>query len=219
MTKQIIFILIVSLLFIGGDCKNDDNPIIPESKIPAFYGSITDQNGNVLSDVSVYYTFMTRSLAKSSNTLSTISIPFSLTDTSDVILSIFKLGSKDTLAIPLNGRRPPGNYSIGYETTKLSNGIYTFYLKINQTTTRIDFVHQTYDYSLLFKTSPTAISSVNGQFILSYDSLGVTRKFGNTKIITDSIDLILVKQGYQILNTGFKIDSTKAIEYTFKLSK
>lgn len=219
MTKHIIFILIVSLLFIGGDCKNDDNPITPNSKSPSFYGIITDQNGNSLSDISVYCNFMWRTLTKSSNAMSTITIPFNLSDTSDVILSLFKLGSKDTLAILLKGRRPPGNYSIGYETTKLQNGLYTFYLMINQSNTRIDVAHQTYDYSVLFNTTPTTISSSDGQFILSFDSLGATRKFGNSKIITDSVDIILFKQGYQVLKTGFRIDSTKAIEYTFKLVK
>jgi hypothetical protein len=218
MKNQTILTIVFSFFFIGWHCGGDDNPITPTAKWPGFYGTVKDQNGTIISDVNVYYNFMCRSLAKSSNPNGTFLIQFSLPESSYVSLNLFKLGSRDTMAKIIDGYRSAGTYSVGYDFSNLPNAIYTFYLITKYSFSRIDYIHQAYDYNVLFNTTPITKSRYNGTFELRYDSLGVNRNFGS-KYVTDSIDIILYKQGYQVLKTGFRMDSTKAIENIFVLSK
>lgn len=218
MKHHLILTIIISFFFIGWNCGGYDHPATPTVQSPGFYGTVKDQNGAVISNVNVYYNFYCRSFAKSSDPKGTFVIQFSLSESSHVSLTLFKLGAKDTTANIIDGYRSVGEHSVGYDLSHLPNAIYTFYLITSQTYSRIDYIHQAYDYNVLFNTGPLTTTRTNGTFTLRYDSLGVNRSFGS-RYVTDSIDIILYKPGYQVLKTGFTMDSTRAANHTFVLSK
>jgi hypothetical protein len=218
-TSRLIFVAISSTLFLRADCRHGA-PVEPDPLPPAFYGTVLDKDSKPVPDLKVFYTFHVASLAKrvaQAHPQSTILIPVVLAQSAFVEITLSKLGCVDTFATVFRDSLQSGHYSIAHDVSRFPNGLYYLDIRLNGQGNRQVIVLQTFDYDQLFKTPPVAMTNSSGQFVISYDSIGVKRSFGSPYHI-DSIDVIIQTPGWISPVRGFHLDSTKAIQFTFTLS-
>ncbi|MBA4319457.1 MAG: hypothetical protein C0412_13735 [Flavobacterium sp.] len=211
--RKILLLTTASLIFFN--CKGIVDP--PE-KDAAVYGTVTDQNDNILSGVNVHYIFNLGIDVELRNA----SISYSVPSNQLITMQIYNMNNIE-IAKPVDKvNQLPGNYTVFFDGNNLTNGLYRYKISGQSFNTEGIFSLLTNDINKLVATTPLLISDNSGEFKISYKNLGIGKYFGsqngqNQLVISDSIRFVLHKTGYQDLISSVKLDTTKVFEKTFKM--
>lgn len=212
--------LIVLLIFTGvlTGCK-DTIVEPPDDRKPAFYGKVVDQNDNLLANVSIHYIYYLGEDVELRNAVIFYSVPTS----QNVVVRIYDIFDKQ-IAKPIDSYLNAGQYMFNFDGDSLTNGIYRYKISGSTISTEGVFPIVTYDTGKLITTQALTTSDNNGKFSISHSIFGVGRKFQMQQIqkeftVADSVKFVLHKDGYQDIIKSVKLDTTKVIDQTFKMTK
>jgi hypothetical protein len=204
--KHIIGPMIFILLFLFCDQNSTD---IETSQVGVKI-IVTDENKNPLSSVDCHYIFYLSDKSIIRN--SAISLSLTVNDTGS--LSISHVLINDKIEIFQDKNLLIGNHMfiVNSSKYKLTNGIYQYELKLKNKTIlgNLPFVYDIVD--TLISYPPLVRSDNNGEIFLPYDVFHLGENFGSTeytRLISDSIDIVLYKEGYNPLRKSVVLSSTK----------
>jgi hypothetical protein len=98
-----------------------------------------------------------------------------------------------------------------------TNGVYSYTIVVEDTTESGMFPIWDDDTARLQQKPPLVFSGGNGEFFLGVSTLGICRTF-NGETISDSVSIVLVKEGYTTLVEGVRLRSSQIVDGTFTLS-
>jgi len=213
---KIIILLILTTVIPG--CK-DDIVDPPDDRKPAFYGKVVDQNDNLLANVSVHYIYYLGSDVELRNAVISYSVPSS----QNVVVQIYDAYNKP-VAKPIDSYLNAGQYMVNFNGNDLTNGIYRYVISGQTIYTEGSFPLITYDTGKLITTPALITSDSKGEFAISHSLFGVGKKFqmqeiARELIVADSVKFVLHKDGYMDAIKSIKLDTTKVIDQTFKMTK
>jgi hypothetical protein len=217
--KYLILCLVLLIICVGGCGENSsgggDQPL-------ALSLQVTDLDGNPLAEVNFHYIFYVGYDVVIRNT----SIEFALPTTDTVTLRIYDPFKRLITTLIDHRRLPAGMHMILYGADTLTNGIYEYRLIRPDTATTGKFMVRTDDPALLKSLPALAQTNQKGNLTLNYSTLGIGEKFtltGNTVVpiqmtVSDSITILLFKQGYEDYSAGLKLNTVTTTEKTIALS-
>jgi hypothetical protein len=215
--SQITILVSLAVVFSNG-CK--DGPVDVHEKQPAFYAKVVDSNNNSIAEVGIHYIFYVGTDVVSRNLL----LQYVLQSPDSVTLKISD-SFGNVVATPLNKQyQPAGTHAYNYNASTITNGVYSCSVTGASINQEMKLFVRTDDVSQLKITNPFTKTDASGNIQISYSTFGIGEHFtyqtGGTQLqltIADSIQVILVKQGYKDFAQNIKLDTTKAFETTFQL--
>jgi hypothetical protein len=216
---QIIVLIIFAATVLNG-CR--DNPVGVRDVGPLFYATVVDANNRPIADVGMHYVFYGVGATESRNLM----IRFSLQSTDTITVTIFDPFGKEISRLYHNKPSQPGSYIYFYDAGTLTNGIYTFSIvgaTINQ---QIRMFVLTEEFLKLTTTRPLTKTDAVGKIRIAYSILGIGEQFAYYNgsnyvpyVISDSITVVLVKEGYKDYVQTIKLDTINGFEVRFVLEK
>jgi hypothetical protein len=214
MMRNLICLTILILLFFS--CDRNFTGI--ESTKPGVKIIVKDENGNPLSSVNccyIYY-FSDQSIVRNP------AISFSLTENDTTSLFINHPLMDNRTIIFQDKAFPRGNHSVIINSSQyqLTNGIYQYELILKNTTIS-GYLPVVYDVvDTLIQYPPLIRSGNDGEIFLPYKIFHVGENFGsenNQRLITDSINIILYKNGYATQIKPVLLNSDKSVDLNIKM--
>lgn len=234
MNNKKIFPLIAFIVigFTVFSCS-DDGPTAPSDSNKILYGKVIDQQGNPVSGVNVHFipSLIDTGLQKRSllePTPSTV-IKFSIPEQSYVTLVLLRHSSRDTISYLINNELlNAGNYAVDANTESLTNGVYDYVLKYGTSIIEKSFLVLKTPEELV-STIPLVVTDSEGKFQLNYNDFGIGSVFGFSseaspeilyyKEISDTIQILLMKDNFNNYLETVLIDTTKTLNKSFIITK
>ncbi len=217
-----VCILLLALLALN--CHKD-NPFEGGYEPVAFKGSVVDTSGNPISGVGVHYLFSTYSKRElnTSNTQPATIIKFTIPDSGYVRVKILRWYSRDSIDTVVDGPYKAGTYTIDISSLKLTNGVYIYQVVTAYTFTERAFLVSYDAIQDLYSKTPLTQSASDGKFSIPLGvfavNMPVVSANSDTTYISNNIQMVLYKEGYQTLTKPISIDLTKDNTQTFVLVK
>lgn len=212
-------------------CKKNDNVVGPVESDPALYGKVIDEQGNPVAGVKVHYIPMlvNLNLAKSALLPPSTTIQFSIPKATKVTLVILRHGTQDTLLyIYKDEVMDSGVHGVNINGDKLTNGVYDYVIKFDSTLLVRKFLMLQKPEALI-NTIPLTTTDNEGKFKLTYLQLGIGEVFETSslsdplviykKVLSDSLQIFLVKDGYGNYLEGITIDTNSTSIKNFTIKK
>jgi hypothetical protein len=231
-TVRGMVILIAAFALLQLSCNKGGGPVAPDTSGNTLSGIVRDSDGNPLENVGVHYVFTTssiRPLSKPGETCPSTTIGYSLTTPGHVLLRILRWYTREAVDTLINKDLNAGKYATGFDGGGLTNGIYLYQIVTDSATREGTFTLLNPDVNALVLTKPLATSDARGEFSIPYGVFGfsvvmhVTSSSGPTIIdsvcISPSIELVLYKEGYQVLARPVTIDTTQAMSVAITLAR
>jgi hypothetical protein len=214
--KLLIFFLLNILLL--NSC--DDGIVSTEEKPAGLYAKIIDINNNPLYDVDMHYIFYLGVDIISRNW----SFRYTLANADSVTIRIYDCFNNEVVTLLKNYPQHTGNYSIFYNADSITNGIYFCTITGNTINQNHKFFILNDNIDELKMLPPFKKSNASGNIQVTYSAMGIGNHFtydtGSNQLsltVSDSVKIILSKNGYKIFSESVKFDTTKVLEKTFKL--
>jgi len=191
-----------------------------ENKNPGILGKVTNQSQQSLPGVGAHYIFLDQNYQEFP-VVRNPQLQFTLSDSQNVTLIIFNMFNVPVDTLIESQMLPSGVHAIIFEGTGFPNGVYRFEMKGETDFAEGDFYILTYDmYKPNGARSLTQTDS-DGIFYLSAKSLAIGMSFTDifgTKMIADSVLIVLVKENYSILTEKIKVDTSEVSQFFFSLN-
>lgn len=156
-----------------------------------------------------------------SNTSQNIGVQYNLPLSEVVTVRVLDPFSRVVETLVDAEEQAPGLHVAIFDSS-VTNGIYTFFLPIEDSVSMRPFYVRDDDIDDLELRPPLISSDLNGKFFLTYSTLGIGRTFqpkqGKKETIQDSITVVLITSGYRTLVESFKLDTTMVIAKTFTMA-
>jgi hypothetical protein len=230
-----IFFSLIAFIVIGFtvfSCS-DDGPTAPLDNDKILYGKVVDQQGNPVSGVNIHFipSLIDTGLQKRGllePTPSTV-IKFSIPEQTYVTLVLLRHSSRDTIAYLINNELlNAGNYALDANTESLTNGVYDYVLKYGTSIFEKSFLVLKTPEELV-SAIPLVVTDSDGKFQLNYNEFGIGSVFGFSsevspeilfyKEISDTIQIHLIKNGFNNYLETVVIDTNKALNKNFTVTK
>jgi len=217
-------VVILLLAFLALNCHKD-NPFEGGYEPVAFKGSVVDTAGNPILGVGVHYVFSMYSKRElqTGNTQPATVIKFTVPDSGYVRVKILRWYSRDSIDTVVDGPYNAGTYTIDISSLKLTNGVYIYQVVTASSFTERAFLI-TYDaVQDLYSKTPLTQSGSDGKFSIPLGvfaiNMPVVSSNSDTTYISNNIQMVLYKEGYQPLTKQISIDLTKDNTQSFILVK
>jgi hypothetical protein len=214
--KSFSSVIVISLLLTS--CK--DNTVQVDDKQPGLYMKVTDTNGISLPGVGFHYIFYGVQNTISRNML----ITYTLSKPDTITLKLFSPLRQEIATLYYKTYQLSGNYSYNYDASALTNGVYFYRLTTPSSTIEGKLFVITDDIAQLQTLPPLTTTDQEGNAQITGSALGIGDHFnyqiGSTQyqfIISDSITVLLVKEGHKNYLQTIRIDTTKASTFTFQM--
>jgi len=202
-------------------------------------GKVVDQYGNPVSNVDVHYIFTisgntnnkfdnsVKPFLKIEKTCPSTIINFTIPEKAKVTLKILRWYTRELIATLVDDTLNSGTYAVNTSSVKMTNGLYILQLAIDTMTIEKVMVVVDLDVSTLIQTTPLTRSNSKGFFELPYELLGIGIPIvssgvdGNsdTMWVSNTIEVILYKQGYDVTSQSVSICPNIGMQATFILRK
>lgn len=220
--KTKVFLLLIALLALN--CHKE-NPFEGGYEPVAFKGTVVDSAGNTISGVGVHYIFnmYSKRVLDAGNTEPSTVIKFTIPDSGYVRVKIMRWYSRDSIATVVDGPYSAGTYSVDISALKLTNGVYIYQITTGSTFSERAFLIENEVISELIAKTPLALSGSDGKFSIPLGvfaiNMPVVTANSDTTYISNSIQMVLYKNGYKTLTKQLSIDLTKDNVQAFVLEK
>jgi hypothetical protein len=217
-------VFLVFLALFAFNCHKD-NPFEGEYEPVAFKGTVVDSSGNTISGVGVHYIFnmYTKRVLNTGNTEPSTVIKFTIPDSGYVRMKIMRWYSRDSIDTVVDGPYSAGTYSVDISSLKLTNGVYIYQVTTASTFTERTFLIDNEQVSELIAKTPLTLSGSDGKFSIPLGVFGINMPVvsatSDTTYISNTIEMVLYKNGYKTLTKQLSIDLTKENAQSFVLEK
>jgi hypothetical protein len=199
---------------------------------PVLLGTVTAPGGAPLAGVGVHYIFhLTPSagLAPLNKPLPTTVISFDLPADAVVTMRILRYGSRELIATLVDHQfLAAGTQEVDFDASRLTNGLYIYQLLIEGLPPEEHIMALLkYDVRDLESSEPLTSTDLQGHFSLPYAVLGIGVKLALTLndptvltyyVISDTIDLVLTKPGFQALVIPMTINTSSNQSVSFTMT-
>jgi hypothetical protein len=223
----IIIALFISAIFLS--CHKD-NPVEPPPGPVTFSGTVTDSTGTAVEDVAVHFiTHFDKPIPQTSFAKTTVSmrIEYSVDSTATVTLVFYRFGTNEVIDTLVDEELDAGVYTVEVDGSTLTNGLYYFKLFLDgRLSMQRNVMVWINDPAQFADLDPVAYTDRNGKFALPPGIFGVgerllvtgdTPDVIDTVTITNTIDLILYKDGFQTFSKQIAVDTSAGNSGTFVL--
>ncbi|HTY58543.1 MAG TPA: hypothetical protein VMF59_06975 [Bacteroidota bacterium] len=227
-----LLFLSAALALLQASCNRNDNPAGPDASGGTLSGIIRDMDGNPVQNVGVHYIFETnqiRPLSKPGGTCPSTQIEYTIPARGHVLIRILRWYTRQPIDTLVNGDLNAGTYSVGFNGGSLTNGVYICQIVTDMATRESTLTLLNADVNTLVLTEPLTTSNAQGEFSLPYGVFGfgvvihVTSSSGPSVIdsvcISPSLQIVLYKEGYQIMTRPVTIDTTQALSIAFTMAR
>lgn len=219
------------LCLLAFSCTDFGVPPAAVSPTGVLSGLVSDEQGNPLPGVGVHYIFSTVPIgppAKVNTPAASMIIGFSLAHDGPVTLRLLRWYTRALAKTLIDTIMTAGNYRIAVDPAALTNGVYTAQLTADDTVKEFPVMMLNTDPVSLSATPPLVTTDSHGRFSLADGvfAFGVPLHLTNgagypvgTYVISRAIQLVLFRNGYQILLEPMVVDTTRSIDGAFILKK
>jgi hypothetical protein len=223
MTSRSVLIFIAFFLTVVFLSCHKDNSVepLPISGPPALSGTVTDSTGAALDSVAVHFmTHFDKSIAKTglAKTAVTMTIEFSVESTATVTLVFYRYGTNEVIDTLVDEEMDAGVYTVDVDNATLTNGLYYYKLYLDgRLSMRRNVMLWINDLASFADLDPITYTDRNGKFTMPVSVFGIgerllvtstTPDVVDTITITNTIDLVLYKDGYQTFSKQISVDTT-----------
>jgi hypothetical protein len=222
--------ILLFILAISGCEKNDTLPSGTENNPFYLTGRVIDSQGKPVEGCGVHYIYsMTSSpLAKAGKTCPSTSIQYTIPKRAKVTLKIFRYFTRDSIATLVDDTLNAGSYSVIFDASKVSNGIYIYQLKADTLLQEKNMVLMNDDIATLINADPIITTDRSGLFSLPYGIFGFGFPFARVSAtgsqidsvyVSHTIQLVVYKAGYLTATKTVTIVETNDMVQTFTITK
>lgn len=214
MMKRLVSLTIIIFFFFS--CDKNFTGI--DSTKPGVKIIVKEENGEPLFSVNCCYIFYFSDQSIVRNPV----IYFSLIENDTASLSITHPLTDEQIIIFQDKAFPQGNHSVTINSSQyqLTNGIYQYELILKNSTIN-GYLPVVYDVvDTLIQYPPLIRSGNDGGILLPYKIFHVGENFGsenNPRIISDSINIILYKNGHSTLIKPVLLNPNKSVDLDIKM--
>lgn len=221
--------LLLCAALIAFACKDLGSPLTQRAAAGSLSGLVNDGQGNPLPGVGVHYIFLTlpvRAPAKVTGAAPNITIEFTLAHDGHVTLRLLRWYTRQSAATLIDTMLNAGNHIVVVAPSAFTNGVYIAQLNADNVLSEFPIIVQNPDPTSLVNTSPLAITDSTGRFTIPYGvfAFGLPVRVTapatgviDSVLISTSIQIVLFKNGYQILLQPVVIDTTESMSSVFVL--
>jgi hypothetical protein len=237
MHRAILILFPILAVFIFLSCHGDGTtgPNSIKTWTPDFFGSVYDNQGLPVANVGVHFIphftcgWNQYGLAK---TTPTTIIEFALVKPGVVTLVVYRYGTDELIATLVDHQMmDEGMHGVSFDASLQTNGIYYYVLTedgvVLGSRSMLFLPAPTKAYaSQLIGTTGVAVTDADGKFNLPHSVFGIGTTYTRTNgdgaplesfSILDTIDLILIKPGYQLFVQEVVVDTLHNTNGTYRL--
>jgi len=222
-TPLSLLLFVLALFFTASCTENGDDPA-PDPQLTV---SVTDAGGNPVEGASLYYLFTQHSagVQKLSKPCPSSVISFSLTEGSDVTVTLTRYLSDQVLKTIYTGTGASGNNSVSFSPGSFANGVYTYHISAGKLHTEGHLVLSDHTEATIGTTTPLTQTDASGKMTFPVKTLGagfetkLTDAAGNTigtSRISESMTLLVLYKGVmQSKQVTIRNDQPVSASFTF----
>ena len=228
MKKYFFLVIIILCLLPYLSCRN--NPVDGGSFGNTITGKIVDAYGLPIEGVGIHYIFHLDSVSTPSSrakTLPSTVIRFDIPFDTVISLTLLRYGTRELIMTLLDHEHlQAGYHSVQFDAGHLTNGLYLAHLTIGDAASDRILALLT-DTAHLVQTTPLTTSDAQGKFSLPISVFGIGVLLNATNFsgglytvrLSNTIDLVLYKENYQLLIKTVTIDATKSVSMNFRMTQ
>ncbi len=207
-------VLLLALGMLSGSCKN---PSGPGNSTPVLQVHIVDGEGAPIDSVGFHFIPRISASAvskwKPDQTCPTTFISYTIPARSHVRIDIFRWFTREFITTLVDDTLDAGQYASSVSKPAMTSGIYVYRLSIGDSTSE----HALYllkSPGELGSATPLAVSNTAGELSVAKGVFGIGMVFERgvwdstfgLAVISDTIDVVLYRQGFQMVVQGVGID-------------
>ncbi|MCK6600380.1 MAG: hypothetical protein L6Q77_01015 [Bacteroidetes bacterium] len=222
-TPIILLVSGLTAFFLASCTENGDDP----EPDPQLTVSVTDPGGNPVEGASLYYLFTQNNsgVQNLSKPCPSSVISFTLTEESDVTVTLTRYLSDQVLQTIYTGTGPKGNNSVSFSPGSFANGVYTYHISAGKMHTEGHLVLSDHTEATIGSSTPLTKTDASGKMTFPIKTLGsgfetkLTDATGNTigtRRISESMTLLVLYKGVmQSKQVTIRNDQPATASFTF----